>query len=438
MDDLVPSLYGEYGRYINETRAFPFILDGAKLVERRLLYTLYEVTKNGFVKSATVVGHCLGHYHPHGDVSLYGSLVTLVQNGLAIGQGNWGMDYGVDDNPPAAQRYTEVKSNPKIMDIALEYIKSVPYKKLEMDFEEPLFLPTRLPICLIGTTNYCEGIGFGYSTKIPVYTKKDLIKRLEWLLDGKKCQEPLIKPITDCTLISEDNDFRELLTIGKAKILFKGKYVKESRNSIIITSIPPSRQFQTILSKFEKEIVDEKSLAWQDESKTSTKVRFMIIKPRSLDIDDVCKKLDVVLTSALTFECNVCNTSGKVVRLGIDDMLLNVYKVYTQVVQLVLQEQIKQADDKITEFGIITKIRPLLREQLRDNPDDVSKAITEISRGLLLQETIIKEIFDKYTITRIFKIKTETGKLEEEKKDLQSKLNNLSQYIWKEKYQNDL
>jgi DNA gyrase/topoisomerase IV subunit A len=226
MDDLVPSLYGEYGRYINETRAFPFILDGAKLVERRLLYSLYEVAKNSYVKSATVVGFCLGHYHPHGDVSLYGSLVTLVQNGLAIGQGNWGMNYGVDDNPPAAQRYTEVKTNPKILNLALEYINSVPYKKLEMDFEEPLFLPTRLPICLIGTTNYCEGIGFGYSTKIPVYTKKDLIKRLEWLLGGKKEQEPLIKPITDCTLISEDNDFRELLTTGKAKILFKGKYVK--------------------------------------------------------------------------------------------------------------------------------------------------------------------------------------------------------------------
>lgn len=438
MDELIPTLYGDYGRYINETRAFPFILDGAKLVERRLLYSLYEVAKSSFVKSATVVGSCIGRYHPHGDISCYSSLVTIVQNSLAIGQGNWGMNYGIDDNPPAAQRYTEVKCDPKILDLAFEYIRSVPYKKIELDFEEPIFLPTRFPICLIGSHNYCEGIGFGYSTKIPVYTKKDLYKRLEWLLSDRQKTEPIIKPITDCELISGNTEFRELLTTGKAKILYRGKYIKESKNSVIITSIPPSRHFQTILSKFEKEILIDKSVAWQDVSRTSTSVRFMIIKPRSISLEEVCKKLDTVLTSSITFECNVCNTKGKVIRLSIDDMLLNVYKIYRQVVDMVLKEQIKQIDLKVNELDVISKIKPLLREQIKENPDDIDKVIIEISKVLQIQSNIIKELLDKYTVSRIFKIKTETSKLVEEKTDIENKLQNLSTYIWKEKYQHDM
>jgi len=438
MDKLVPALYGEYGRYINETRAFPFILDGAKLVERRLLYSLYEIAKNNFSKSATVVGHAIGHYHPHGDQALYSSLVTLVHNGLAIGQGNWGLDVGIEECPAAAQRYTEVKSNPKILDLAFEFIRDVPHKKLELDFDEPVFLPTRLPICLIGSTNYCEGIGFGYSTKIPIYTKKDLVKRLEWLLNNKQGQEPLIKPISNCELLSTDVEFKELLTTGKTKILFKGKYIKESKNSVIITSIPPSKTFQAILTKFEKEIVEDKSLAWQDESKTSTRVRFFIVKPKSLSIDKVCKKLDEVLTGSVTFECNVCNTKGKVVRLSIDEMLLNIYKIYKQVVELNLNEQIKSIDLRVMELDIVRKIKPLLREQLKENPDDIAKTITYIAKCLNIVEAVIKEIFDKYTISRLFKINTETIKLEEEKKDLINKIQNITQYIWSEKYSHDL
>ena len=291
---------------------------------------------------------------------------------------------------------------------------------------------------MIGAENYCEGIGFGYSTKIPIYDKKDLIKRLEWILNGKKGKGPIIRPITDCKYISEDNDFERLLTEGKSKILLKGKFSKESRNSIVVTSIPPSRSFSFILRKFEKELQVEKSLGWQDESRTSTRVRFTIIKPRTLNMDKLYKKMKKVLDGSITFDCNVCNQKGKVVTLSIDTMIHNVYKVYSKVVAKVLNDDIQLADNKVAELNFIEKIKPLLREELKSNPDNVDLAIEHIAAKLKVTQKTVKEVFDKFTVSRIFKVKTETGDLLAKKTELQSKLNNITEYIWKEKYCNDL
>ena len=167
MKEQLTALYGEYGRYINKFRAFPLNLDGLKIVERRLLYSLYLTAKDENVKSALVIGYAIGHFHPHGDSSAYGSLCALVSGKIAIGQGNWGNKAGVEECGAAAMRYTEIKSSKFILDMAFEFIKFVKMEALELD-EEPLFLPTKLPLCLVNTT-YCQGIGFGSRTIIPSY-----------------------------------------------------------------------------------------------------------------------------------------------------------------------------------------------------------------------------------------------------------------------------
>ena len=433
MDKLLPDLYSSYGRYINEFRAFPSILDGCKIVERRLLMSLHEEAKDHLVKSVKVVGHCLANYHGHGDQSAYSSLVGLVQNGLAIGQGNWGNDVGVETSPPAAMRYTETRMSKEILSLAFEYIKDVPYKALELE-EEPIFIPTKLPICLIGEINYCCGLGFGYRTLIPCYTKSDLLKRLQWLLADKNGIEPIIKPITDCTYLSTETEFKQLLTTGNSKIDYEGKFHIDGRNSIIVTSVPPSRSFTSILKKFEKEIAIEKSLGWQDESKDKTRVRFTIIKPRCLSLPELTNKMKIALKGSLTFECNVCNTSGKVVTLSIDQMLLNVYNVYKQVVDYVLKKNIQDIQNSIDELLFIEKIKPLLSIQLKQNPDDIDLVLFNIAKSLDTKIETIKSLFDKYTISRIFRVKTDTAKLKSEQNDIQTKLNNITTYIWNEKY----
>jgi DNA gyrase/topoisomerase IV subunit A len=433
MDKLLPTLYSDYGKYVNEFRSFPYILDGAKMIERRLLYSLYETGKDRLVKSAKVVGHCIGHYHPHGDTSAYQSLVGLVQNDFAIGQGNWGNKAGVTSDPPAAMRYTECRFHKDILNLAFEYINDVPHELIEMEDPEPKFLPIKLPLCLLGNS-YTEGIGFGYKTMIPSYTKSDLIKRLKWLLNDKKGKEPIIKPISDCAITSGKAELQTLLTTGKAKIEYQGRYVLDGKKSIIIEAIPYSTSFSKIFKKFNKEMTIDKSLGWQDDSTVSTRVRLTIVKPRMLKMANLEKKVKEALAGSVSFQSHICNTSGKVVLLGVDDMLLNVYKVYKQIVAQVLLRQSQEIQNSIDELNLIELIKPLLSVELKTNPDDLQLVIKNIASALSQKQEVIKQIFDKYTLSRIFRIKTDTQQLQQKKTIIDNNHKNIVDYIWKEKY----
>jgi DNA gyrase/topoisomerase IV subunit A len=433
MDKLLPTLYADYGKYVNEFRAFPSILDGSKVVEKRLLYSLYETGRDKLVKSAKVVGKCIGDYHPHGDTSAYNSLVGLVQNGFVIGQGNWGNSAGVNSDPPAAYRYTECKFHKDTLDLAFEYIKHVPHEIVETDDPEPLFLPTKLPICLLGNS-FCQGIGFGYRTMIPCYTKLDLIKRLKWLVSDKKGKEPIIKPITDCKILSDDIELKKLLTTGHTAIKFEGKISKVGKKEILVESVSPSRAFKQVLEKLSKEIEKDKSVGVIDESTTTTKVRFAVLKPRMIKQQQLYDKVKQLITGSVTFQCHVVNTHGKVVLLSVDDILMNVYKVYLQITTKVLKHQSLDTQMAIDELNLIALIKPLLSTELKTNPDNLDLVITNISKKLKKDKEVIKSLFDKYTLSRIFKVKTDTQQLMQRKKMLDHNIENVSDYVWKEKY----
>ena len=144
----IPCLYAGYGRYITRYRAFPYNIDCLKLVERRVLLSLYDVARSNLVKSARVVGDCIGRYHPHGDQSTYGTLQQLVHRGFVHGEGNWGSP-GIDDDPAAAMGYTECKLEKWVEDFAFKYIKYVERYNIEYG-DEPLSLPCPIPLGLIG------------------------------------------------------------------------------------------------------------------------------------------------------------------------------------------------------------------------------------------------------------------------------------------------
>ena len=431
MKEQISGLYGDYGRYINKFRSFPMVHDGLKIVERRLLYSLYEKAKDHFVKSAEVVGHTIGNYHPHGDVSCYGSLVALVNGGLAKGQGNWGCDSGIVPCEAAAQRYTEVRASKEILDMAFEFIKFVPFEALEI-YEEPVFIPTKLPLCLVNR-NYCQGIGFGHRTYIPSYKTSDLVKRLRWLLkyDAK---EPVIKPITDCVYISKDSDFKELLNTGKAKIEYRGIAELDYGNkSVIVKSIPPNKSFQKILNSLENEIQIQKSIGFIDESTKNTKVRFSALK-RGMTLEQLSKKINAHLVGSITFDCNMCDTAGNVVTVSVDQMLLNVYNNYKNIVSQVLQSNITKLNVDIDELQMIAKIKVVLPKWLREYPDDPVRLIAGIQSETLIPVEKITALFDKYTMSRILKIRTDIQDLEVKVLENQTNLNNLEGYVWTDKY----
>jgi len=431
MKDLVVNLYSDYGKYINAFRAFPYINDGLKISEKRLLYSLYLIARDRFQKSAKIIGHCIGNYHPHGESGLYGALVQMVNNGHIDGQGNFGCNFGVQNDPPAAMRYTEVKMNKDILKDCFEYIKYVKFEALELE-EEPVNLPVLLPLCLLGKLE-TQGMGFGYRCIFPCYKKEDLIKRLYWLIT-KKDKEPIIKPYTNCNILSKNEDLKLLLTTGKAKILYQGKYKVIDNKTIVINSIPPSKTFQTILSKFKNEL-NNQIIGWLDNSTTKTEIYIKILKPRMIKIDILEQKLSEILKGSVTYECNVYNEDRKIQLISVDEFLLRIYKRYINYNKMFFENEISKINKQIQELLLIEKIKPLLKNYLKGD-FSIDIIIKEIADKLKKEQKSIKEIFEKYNIKKLFTIKIDKEDLENKKRNVQNILDHLIEYIWKEKYLN--
>jgi len=269
MDQNLPNLYKEYGRYSNY-RNFPSDIDGLKPVERRILLSAYKIARNKLVKCVQVDSYTVGHYHPHGSV--YGSVVQLVRQGFLIGQGNFGANVGIEPIGPAASRYTECKINDYTLNLAFKLVNYVPWVETELNDKEPFYLPTMFPICLLGN-KYTEGIGFGFRTYIPCFKIKDLYKRLSWLLKDRK-SKPTISPITDCTIVSDNSILEQLLTTGKAKIDVKGVVEKEVRtNKVTLKSWPPGKRFESMLNRLSKHF-ESGEVGFTDLSTSETEIVF--------------------------------------------------------------------------------------------------------------------------------------------------------------------
>ncbi len=338
MDKLVPQAYRKYGLYVNNSRSFPLKDDGLKPVERRMLLTTYLVARDKFVKSAKVTGNCMARFHPHADP--YGTLVQMVNQDFVIGQGNWGNNLGVDPSGAAASRYTECKLSKEVEAMAFELINHVPWSESELD-DEPEYLPTRFPFCLMGT-KFTEGIGFGFRTYMPCYTNEDLKARLFWLLSGKKGTEPIIAPITNCKILSTKEELQLLLTTGKAKIEIQGQIsVSAAQCKAIVKSWPPRTKFEAIINKAPiKKQLENMDVGFIDSSsgQTGTAIIFSVTKQRNREkiFKQCVKNLKSAIKGSISFEAITVDRQKQVEVTSIDDMLLNTFEIYKSANQRML------------------------------------------------------------------------------------------------------
>jgi len=426
MDHIVPTFYKTYGKYVNESRAFPLDVDGLKPVERRVLLSAFQVAKDKLVKSARVDGHTIANFHPHG--TSYSTLVNLVQMGFLEGQGNFGCNFGVDPSPPAAMRYTEVKLPKETLDLAFRYIQHVPWAESELE-KEPKYLPTMLPFCLMGN-EFTVGIGFGYRTQIPCFKKEDLFQRLLFHLGIRKTK-PTIKPVTDCDIISPDREIEKLLTTGKATIEVKGRAeVDKSKCRAVIKSWPYGRRFESFLGKFSKEL-ENQDIGFADLSTTETNILFQVMKQRNRDaiFQRFLKKLGSALQGSVTFETIVVDVAGKVYNTSIDNLLIGTYNMFTNVNKLMIRHEISKITELMKEYQMLDKIRPVLSKHLQGKVLDVEKTIQDIHKETYIEIKVIKELFAKYRINKLLTLNTDTEELQGRNKQLIADFDNIQEFV---------
>ncbi|MBZ9572068.1 DNA gyrase subunit A [Patescibacteria group bacterium] len=258
--------YIDYAMSVIISRALPDVRDGLKPVHRRILYAMHEMGlkhDSKFRKSATVVGFCLGHYHPHGDQAVYDALARMAQDfslryPLIQGQGNFG---SIDNDPPAAQRYTECR----LSKIGEEMLKDI--GKDTVDFvenydgtrKEPIVLPSPLPQLLL---NGSLGIAVGMATNIPPHNLSEVCDALIYLISHPKADtEDLFKFIKgpDFPTGGQIFDQKGIITVysqGKGPIVIRGKAevikAERGKSQIIITEIPFQVQKSTLVEQFAK------------------------------------------------------------------------------------------------------------------------------------------------------------------------------------------
>src|SRR4029079_8505752 len=244
--------YLDYSMSVIVSRALPDVRDGLKPVHRRVLYAMDQMglqANRSFRKSAGVVGEVLKEYHPHGDASVYDTLVRLVQPWamrypLALGQGNWG---SVDDDPAAAMRYTETKMSVIASELLADIDKDTVDFKENYDGHstEPVVLPARLPNLLL---NGSAGIAVGMATNIPPHNLREVCDGITYLIDHPDATtEDLMRIVRGPDfptggLIQGREGIRGAYTAGRGRIVVRAKaHVEETergKNSIIVTELP--------------------------------------------------------------------------------------------------------------------------------------------------------------------------------------------------------
>ncbi|MFT4196861.1 MAG: DNA topoisomerase IV subunit A [Pseudoxanthomonas sp.] len=290
--------YLDYSMYVVLDRALPFVGDGLKPVQRRIVYAMSELGLNAAAKpkkSARTVGDVIGKYHPHGDSACYEALVLMAQPfsyryPLIDGQGN----FGSPDDPKsfAAMRYTESKLTP-IAEVLLGELGQgtvdwVP--NFDGTLEEPSWLPARLPHLLLNGTT---GIAVGMATDVPPHNLGELVSALVRLIDDPEASvaelcEHVRGPDypTSAEVITSPADLRAMYESGTGSVRARATFAKEAAN-IVVTALPyqvsPSKVIEQIAAQMRA-----KKLPWlediRDESDHANPVRVVLI-PRSNRID---------------------------------------------------------------------------------------------------------------------------------------------------------
>lgn len=362
IEEEMKSAYIDYSMSVIVSRALPDVRDGFKPVHRRVLYGMHELgirATGAHKKSARIVGEVLGKYHPHGDSSVYDSMVRMAQDWslrylLVDGQGNFG---SIDGDSPAAMRYTEAR----LKKISEEMLKDIDKEtvdfKLNFDdsLQEPTVLPTRVPNLLI---NGASGIAVGMATNMPPHNLTEVINATAAYIDDKSIDtDGLMQYVkapdfpTGGTIYGYDG-VKNAFETGRGRIVLRAKTSFEEidgRDCIIVSEIPYMVNKADMIKKT-ADLVNDKKLEGisdiRDESDRNG-MRIVYILKRDAIPNIVLNKLFKYTALQSSFSVNnIALVKGRPMLLTLKEMIQHFVDHRHEVVVRRTQYELKQAEKR--------------------------------------------------------------------------------------------
>lgn len=273
IEEQMKSAYIDYSMSVIVARALPDVRDGMKPVHRRVLYGMANelslYSDKPYKKSARIVGDVMGKFHPHGDSSIYDTMVRMAQNWslrypLVDGQGNFG---SVDGDSPAAMRYTEARMRKIAEDVMADIDKDTVDYSLNFDdtILEPTVLPTRIPLLLV---NGASGIAVGMATNMPPHNLTDTINAIVAYIDNPEIEVDELIPIIKAPdfptggIIYGYEGVKEAFRTGRGRVVMRSKveieHTATGRECIVVTEIPYQVNKAEMIRKIADLINDKK------------------------------------------------------------------------------------------------------------------------------------------------------------------------------------
>ena len=398
IEDEMKSAYIDYSMSVIVSRALPDVRDGLKPVHRRVLYGMYELgvlSNRGYKKSARIVGEVLGKYHPHGDTSVYDTMVRMAQEWslrymLVDGQGNFG---SVDGDPPAAMRYTEARMRKISEEILADIDKETVDTQLNFDdtLNEPTVMPTRIPNLLV---NGASGIAVGMATNMPPHNLTEVIDGTVAYIDNNDIEiDELITHVkapdfpTGGIIYGYDG-VKDAMHTGRGRVKIRGRVRLEEvkgRECIIVDELPYQVNKADMIKKT-ADLINEKKLEGismiRDESDRNG-MRIVYILKRDAIPNIVINKLykHTALQSSFSVN-NIALVKGRPQLLNVKEMIHYFVEHRHDVVVRRTEFELRKAEERahILEGLIIAS----------DNIDEVIALIRSSSNGEEAREKLIK------------------------------------------------
>jgi DNA gyrase subunit A len=405
IEEEMKSSYIDYSMSVIVSRALPDVRDGLKPVHRRVLYGMSELgvlSNRPYKKSARIVGEVLGKFHPHGDSSVYDTMVRMAQEWslrymLVDGQGNFG---SIDGDSPAAMRYTEVRLRKIAEEMLTDIEKDTVDHQLNFDdtIEEPVVLPTRIPNLLV---NGASGIAVGMATNMPPHNLTESVDAITAYIDDNDIDiDGLMQHIkapdfpTGGTIYGYEG-VRDAFHTGRGRIVMRGKATIEEvkgRECIIVTEVPYQVNKADMIKKT-ADLVNDKKIAGiadiRDESDRKG-MRVVYVLKRDAVPNVVLNKLFKYTALQTSFSVNnIALVKGKPELLNLKDLVRHFVDHRHDVVVRRTKYELAQAEKRahILE-GLIIAI---------DNLDEVINLI----RGSATPEEAKNGLMSQFELTEV-------------------------------------